>query len=114
MGSQARGLMKPPIFGALASGTEAQQYLHRARMFRRAAMGQPNYVNGEPFWPTYALLTHAVELSLKAFAHYCVQAGKPPPQPEPHQHDLLGWYSVALDYGMEENPGMMEKVQILI
>jgi hypothetical protein len=37
-------------------------------MFRAAAMGLPDYSNGEQFLPKYALLTHAIELSLKAFA----------------------------------------------
>jgi hypothetical protein len=68
-------------------------------------------VNGEPFWPVFALLTHAAELALKAFAKHCQIAGKPPPRPEPHQHDLLGWYCAALDYGLEEQRGMMEKIR---
>jgi hypothetical protein len=36
-----------------------------ARQFRRAAMQMADYVNGEQFWPKYALLTHAIELALK-------------------------------------------------
>jgi hypothetical protein len=47
-------------------------------MFRNAAMGLPDYSNGEPFWPKYALLTHAIELSAKAFAKHSVESGKLP------------------------------------
>jgi hypothetical protein len=79
--------MKPPIFSMRPTGDKAQQYLHRARMFRDAAIKLPDYSNGEQYWPKYALLTHAIELSLKAFAHNSVQNGKPPGQ-EPKQHDL--------------------------
>ena len=49
-------------------------------MFRQAAGGLPSYSNGEPFWPAYALLTHAIELSLKAFFRYSTDKGKPPPR----------------------------------
>jgi hypothetical protein len=81
--------MKPPIFSARPTGNTAQQYLHRARMFREAAVQLPDYRNGEEFWPKYALLTHAIELSLKAIAQHSVENGKPPGK-EPKQHDLLG------------------------
>ncbi len=55
----------------------AQQYLHRARMFRAAAMRLSDYSYGEQFLPKYALLTHAIELSLKAFALHSASTGKP-------------------------------------
>jgi hypothetical protein len=58
-------------------------------MFRDAAMGLADYLNGEQYWPKYALLTHAVELSLKAFHHRSVETGKPSGK-EPKQHDLRG------------------------
>jgi hypothetical protein len=97
--------MKPPIFSARPTGNTAQQYLHRARMFREAAVQLPDYRNGEEFWPKYALLTHAIELSLKAFAQHSVENGKPPGK-EPKQHDLLGWYNLALQYGLEPDPNI--------
>jgi hypothetical protein len=50
------GGMQPPIFSARPAGNLAQQYLHRARMFRDAAMRLPDYWNGEHFWPKYPLL----------------------------------------------------------
>ena len=64
-------------------------------MFRDAATALPDYSNSEQYWPKYALLTHAIELSLKAFADYSVATGKPPGK-EPKQHDLSGWYQLAL------------------
>jgi hypothetical protein len=72
---QADESMKPAIFSARPTGNTAQQYLHRARMFREAAVQLPDYRNGEEFWPKYALLTHAIELSLKAFAQHSVENG---------------------------------------
>ena len=87
-------MMKPPIFPPPPSGTPAQRYMHRARMFRNAAMRLVDYSNGEQFLPKYALLTHAIELSLKAFALYLVDAGKPVSRPS--NHDLRGWYQLAI------------------
>ncbi len=71
-------------------------------MFREAAISLPDYANGEQYWPKYALLTHAIELSLKAFADYSVVEGKPPGK-EPKQHDLTGWYALAIYYGLMLN-----------
>jgi hypothetical protein len=48
-------------FSINQTGNIAQQYLHRARMFREAAIQLPNYSNGELFWPKDALLTHVIE-----------------------------------------------------
>jgi hypothetical protein len=90
----------------------AQQYLHRARMFREAAVRLPDYESGEPFWPKYALLTHAIELSLKAFAQHSVENGKPSGK-EPAQHDLVGWYRVALDYGLRDDPHLAANLDLL-
>lgn len=72
-------------------------------MFREAAVQLPDYFNGEQFWPKYALLTHAIEFSLKAFAQYSVKNGKALVK-EPKQHDLLGWYHSALIYGYKRSP----------
>jgi hypothetical protein len=90
----------------------AQQYLHRARMFREAAVQLPDYWNGEQFWPKYALLTHAIELSLKAFAQHSVENGQPPGK-EPKQHDLLGWYQLALEYGLPEERSVKDNIDLL-
>jgi hypothetical protein len=107
--------MKPTIYPPMPGGTLAQQYLHRARMFHAAATDPPlsDYRNGEPFWPKYALLTHAIELSLKAFHHYSVEKGKSPPAKEPKQHDLVRWYLLAVDYGLPKELTMIEYCAIL-
>jgi hypothetical protein len=104
--------MNPPIFSIRPIGSDARQYLHRARMLRDAAIQLPDYRNGEQFWPKYALLTHAIELSLKAFAWYSVENGKPPGK-EPKQHDLLGWYLLALEYGLPDEPGVKDNIDLL-
>src|SRR5271156_1475891 len=104
--------MRPPIFSIRPTGSDAQQYLHRARMFRRAAGELVDYVNGEQFWPKYALLTHAIELSLKAFAQHSVEDRKPLGK-EPKQHDLQGWYQLALEYGLPDEPGVKGNIDLL-
>jgi hypothetical protein len=81
-------------------------------MFRDAAIPLPDYLNGEQFWPKYALLTHAIELSLKAFAQHSVENGKPPGK-EPKQHDLLGWYQLALEYGLPDEPSVADNLDVL-
>ena len=104
--------MKPPIFSQPPSGTIAQQYLHRARMFRAAAMELSDYSNGEQFLPKYALLTHAIELSLKAFALNSVETGKPPGN-QPSNHDLRRWYHLAIQYGLTNEPSIAENINVL-
>ncbi len=81
-------------------------------MFRDAAMRLPDYWNAEQYWPKYALLTHAIELSLKAFAQHSVETGKPPGN-EPKQHDLLGWYQLALEYGLPDEPTVAANLNLL-
>jgi len=81
-------------------------------MFRDAAIPLPDYLNGEQFWPKYALLTHAIELSLKAFAQHSVEIGKPPGK-EPKHHDLLGWYQLALEYGLPDEPSVADNLDVL-
>ena len=69
----------------------------------------PDYVNTEQNWPKYALIMHAIELALKAFAQHSVESGKPA-LPQPKQHDLTGWYQVALQYGLPHNAAMEENI----
>ncbi|HSZ65806.1 MAG TPA: hypothetical protein VK825_06335 [Xanthobacteraceae bacterium] len=104
--------MRPPIFGARPDGNTAQQYMHRARMFRAAAMRLVDYSNAEPNWPKYALVTHAIELALKAFALHCVEKGASPAE-EPKQHDLVGWYLLAVKYGLPDDPDIEENIGLL-
>ncbi|THD49067.1 MAG: hypothetical protein E8A46_20920 [Bradyrhizobium sp.] len=104
--------MKPPIFSIRPSGTNPQQYMHRARLFRDAASRLPDYLNGEQYWPKYAMLTHAIELALKAFAQFSIDSGMTRGE-EPKQHDLLGWYRLALQYGLPDEPGVAQNLNVL-
>ena len=94
--------MKPPIFPGPRIEDSPQQYLHRARMFRDAAGRLYDYVNGETCWPRYALMTHAIELALKAYVRYCA-ANSNAPMKEPRQHDLSGWYKERWSRFFEQN-----------
>jgi len=100
------------MFHQPPTGSKAQQYMHRARMFRSAAISLPDYSNAESFWPKYALLTHAIELALKAFAEHAVATGKPPGH-QPKQHDLVGWYQLALHYGLRDEPRVAGNIALL-
>jgi hypothetical protein len=113
LGPLAGGLiLTPPIFPGPRIEAGPLDYLHRARMFREAAVRLPDYSNGEQFWPKYALLTHAIELALKAFVRHAIELGKPAVK-EPKQHDLVGWYRLAIHYGVPENPDVAENVALL-
>src|SRR5215471_16667172 len=97
--------MTPPIYSSPAAGLPlAQQYLHRARQFRKAAEKLPDYSNGEQCWPRYALLTHAIELALKALDHLSSPVKMLPLSEKPSNHDLIGWYRLAVSYGLTDNP----------
>jgi hypothetical protein len=102
----------PPIYPGPMNGDDALRYLHRARMFRAAAVQLPDYSNAERFWPKYALLTHAIELSLKAFAFHSVATGKPASK-QPKQHDLEGWYRLAVSYGLADDPDVANNISLL-
>jgi hypothetical protein len=88
------------------------QFLHRARMFRSAAIDLSDIVNGEQNWPKYALLTHAIELALKAFVEHSVQIGQPPSQ-RAKNHDLAAWYGLALECGLPHDPRVEEHIRVL-
>jgi hypothetical protein len=55
------------------------------------------------------LLTHAIELSLKALALHSV----PPQISRPPNHDLRGWYQLALQYGLSNEPRVAENINRL-
>jgi hypothetical protein len=103
--------MKPPIFPPPPAGPKPQEYLHRARMFRNAALQLTNYVGPEQNWPLYALLLHACELALKAFCDQSVANGKPSDRAP--NHDLQGWYRLALQCGLPADPHVAEGIYIL-
>jgi hypothetical protein len=85
----------------------------RARMFRAAVIGRPSYVNGEVNWPYYAMLTHAMELALKGYVQYVAAGGKALPGKKPKQHDLSGWYRMAVQLGLLDELGASENIDLL-
>jgi hypothetical protein len=99
--------MKPPIFSVQPAGSKPQQYLHLARMFRTAALGMPAYVNGDQNWPAYALMLHACELALKAFCNQSVANDRA------SNHDLQGWYRIALQNGLPDDQHVAAGIDVL-
>ena len=98
--------MEPPIFQASVPDGSPQQYMYRARMFQEAALGMPDYKATEQFWPKYALLCHAAELALKGFVRLQSTKGRTPPAQQPHNHDLLGWYKLAINFDLKYDADM--------
>jgi hypothetical protein len=94
--------MPPPIFPMNRSGNEAQQFLHRARMFQNAATNLVAYTSSEQNWPRYALLLHAIELALKGFVKQCEMQGSTLGK-LPSNHDLQAWYDLAVKHGLEDH-----------
>jgi hypothetical protein len=94
--------MRPPVFPTNRSGNEAQQFLHRARMFKSAADQLVAYSNAEQNWPRYALLLHATELALKGYAKQCEMEGAVLGK-EPANHNLQAWYELAVRLGLKDD-----------
>jgi hypothetical protein len=104
--------MRPPICPMNRSGNEAQQILHRARMFRDATTELVAYTNAEQNWPRYALLLHAIELALKAFAKQCEMQGSQLGKP-PSNHDLEAWYHLAIQDGLKGDRRIAQNIKHL-
>jgi hypothetical protein len=104
-------LAKPPIFPGPPIDADPLQHLHRARQFRAAAAGLADYVNGEQNWPKYALVTHAIELTLKGFVLHFARGARVPGDPK--RHDLAGWYEAAVSFGLEREPTIEQNVALL-
>ena len=104
--------MKSPIFSARPAGNTPQQYLHRARMFRDAAINLPHYTSVEPNWPKYALLLQSIELALKAYWMQRIAEGQAEPT-RPRNHDLKGWYEAALTLGLRPVSELANALDIL-
>ena len=88
--------MRPtvPIFPQLSGVSTPHDYLIRARQFQTAATCLVGYVNGQINWPSYALLFHACELTLKA---YCLQYA---PGVHLPKHSLKRLYEIAKQHGL--------------
>jgi hypothetical protein len=105
---------RPPIFPPQTGGSQAKQYLRRGMQFRDAAMPLSSYVNGETNWPRIALLAHAIELALKGYVLHAVECGShPAPTMPPANHDLEGWYKIAVDFGLPDGVGLSEGLAVL-
>jgi hypothetical protein len=80
---------------------QSQELLARARQYRNVAMSLVDIDNGQPNWPKYTLLFHAIELALKAAIVSYGERGLPKPfSPEPGNHDLNALYDYATAYGL--------------
>lgn len=101
---------KPPMFPSPTHGLPLPvQFLARARLFMKFAIGGVAYDNGEMNWPKYALLLQAIELALKA---YSLQDRRPEPKGL-HNHDLKGRYEFACVCGLPFMPEVAERLDIL-
>ena len=81
-------------------------------MFQAAASKLVSYTSGEQNWPRYAVLLHAIELALKAFAKQCEMQGVTLGNP-PSNHDLQGWYDLAVQNGLKGRPSCRGKYRNL-
>ena len=82
--------------------------------FHDAAMPLSSYTNGETNWPRIALLMHAIELALKAYVLDAVERGShAAPAVAPANHDLEGWYQIAVDFGLPNEALVSEEVAVL-
>jgi hypothetical protein len=97
--------MRPTPFRALPPALESQRFLARARQFRRVAIRLADMDGPEPNWPKWFLVTHAIELAIKAFIVSREDLDVPAPAgPKPANHDLVGLYDYAVLYGLQPNP----------
>jgi hypothetical protein len=104
--------MRPPIFPMKRAGNQAQQFLHRARMFKSAADQLVAYSNAEQNWPRYALLLHATELALKSYAKQCEIQGAVLGK-QPANHDLQAWYELAVRHGLKDDSRIARHISYL-
>ena len=97
--------MKTTLTAPQLSPFEAWDYLARARTFREAAFQLTEMLAGQPNWPKYFLLGHAIELALKAVPKYCQQSPshQKPSGKTPADHDLVGQYEWAKLHGLPAN-----------
>ncbi len=103
--------MRPTPFRALPLALEAQRFLARARQFRRVAMPLHDMDGPEPNWPKWFLVTHAIELAIKAFIVSCEDANVPAPAaPKPANHDLVALYDYAVLYGLKRDPAVTKEL----
>jgi hypothetical protein len=96
--------MRPTPFRALPPALEADRFISRARHFRRAAIPMADMEGPEPNWPKYFLVTHAIELAIRAFNVFRADLEPPAKGPTPRNHDLVGLYDYAVNNGLPRDP----------
>jgi HEPN domain-containing protein len=74
----------------------AHEYLTRARRYREQAIDLEDIVNTQPNWPKHLLMTHAVELAIKAYIVFAT--GR-----ELRSHNLSDLYKRALQQGLKSS-----------
>jgi hypothetical protein len=89
----------------LSPALESMRLLDRARQFRQVAVSLHDMDGPEPNWPKWFLVTHAIELTIKAYIESRKDsAAIRPSGPEPANHDLVALYNYAVDYGLTRDP----------
>lgn len=83
-------------------------------MYRDQARGMPDIVNGQPNWPRYFLLSHAVELAIRSVLIFAKTGplGRSVGQ-EPSKHDLSALYEYACKQGLTSNPEVLATLPYL-
>jgi hypothetical protein len=68
----------------------------------------------EPNWPKYFLVTHAIELAIRAYNVFRADLQPPPKGPTPRKHDLVGLYDYAVDNGLARDPLVTAELTTLV
>jgi hypothetical protein len=81
-------------------------------MYRDQAIGMPDIVSGQPNWPRYFLLAHAVELAIRAVLVSAKTSGRAGGS-EPANHDLSALYEHACKLGVKSNPQVLSELSYI-
>jgi hypothetical protein len=101
--------MRPTPFRGPPIPFTPQRFLSRARLFRSVAIPLADMHVPEPNWPKYFLVTHSIELAIRAFLAFEKGLKRPrPPVKEPDDHDLMALYELAVVRGLKRNDLVMK------
>jgi HEPN domain-containing protein len=81
----------------------AREYLNRALRYRDQAIELVDTVNTQPNWPKHFLMTHAIELAIKAYIVFAAAI-------ELRSHDLSDLYGRALRHGLRPNTVVLNEL----
>jgi len=96
--------MRPTPFRGAPIPFTPQRFLARARLFRSVAIPLADMHVPEPNWPKYFLVTHSIELAIRAFLAFEKGLKRPrPPDDEPDNHDLMALYEHAVTRGLKRS-----------